>query len=223
MKNMIALRPQHPVRSASHATTAIDLRFRALLPAEDWARLPAAIQRRFSKRLADGATSVYVGEVIEIRMSRLGWLLTQVLRLIGGPLPTSPATQVPSIVTVTEDLTTGGQIWTRLYVRRDGFPQVIHSSKRFAGPTGLEENVGFGLGMALTISTTDTALIFSSAHYFLRIGKLRLKLPSWLTPGKIIVGHEELGDGHFLFTLDVIHPRFGLLVRQAAKFQESYL
>src|SRR5262249_32464762 len=155
--------------------------------------------------------------------SRLGWLLTQGLRLIGGPLPTSLMTGVPSVVTVTEDMTTGGQIWTRLYVRRNGFPQVIHSSKRFAGPTGLEEHVGFGVGMALNITTTETALIFSSAHYFFRLGKRRLRLPNWLTPGKIVVGHEELGDGNFLFTLEVTHPRFGLLVRQAAKFQESYL
>jgi hypothetical protein len=40
-----------------------DPRFRALLSEEDWAALPVAVRRRFSKRLADGSAAVYVGKV----------------------------------------------------------------------------------------------------------------------------------------------------------------
>lgn len=213
---------EHRIPAGREIPAAIDLRFRALLPAEDWAKLPAAVQHRFSKRLANGATSIYVGEVREMQFSKLGWLLTQVLRLVGGPLPTTRATNVPSVVTVTEDIATGGQIWTRLYVRRNGFPQVIHSSKRFAGPTGLEEYVGLGIGMALTISVENAALVFRSAHYFLQLARWRIPLPAWITPGTITVSHRELGGDHFLFTLEVVHPRFGLLVRQSAAFRESH-
>ena len=81
-----------------------DLRFRALLSEAEWLALPLAIRRRFSKRLAGGSTVVYVGEVIETRMSRAGWLLAQAARLIGGPLPVSRDAHVPSVVTVTEDV-----------------------------------------------------------------------------------------------------------------------
>ena len=154
--------------------TRCDLRFRALLADEDWGRLPLATWRRFSKRLADGKTAVYVGEVVEVRFSRIGWWLAQLARLIGGPLPTCGDTNVPSIVTVTEDAATGGQVWTRIYARRNGFPQVIHSSKRFSGPTGLEEYVGFGVSMALRMLVDGRALQFRSAGYFVQVGRLEV-------------------------------------------------
>jgi hypothetical protein len=198
-----------------------DLRFRALLSDEDWGQLPLATWRRFSKRLADGKTAIYVGEVVEVRFSRIGWCMAQLARLIGGPLPIRADTRVPSIVTVTEDAGTGGQIWTRIYGRGSGFPQVIHSSKCFAGPTGLEEYVGFGVGMALRMLVDGQALLFRSAGYFLQLGRLRLSLPAWLTPGVLTVTHTDLGSGEFRFTLEIIHPRFGMLIHQSAVFREA--
>jgi hypothetical protein len=197
-----------------------DLRFRALLAEADWYELPLPIRRRFSKRLADGETAVYVGEILEMRLSRAGWLLAQLLRLIGAPLPTASDSGVPSVVTVTEEMATGGQIWTRLYARRRSFPQVVHSSKRFAGRTGLEEYVGYGIGMALKLEVEDGALVFRSEGYFFEALQRRFFLPIWATPGALSVTHAEIGDGRFLFILEIVHPRFGLLVRQSAAFRE---
>jgi hypothetical protein len=207
-----------------------DLRFRALMTEEEWFSLPLAIRRRFSKRLAGGQTLVYAGEILESWTSRAGWWLAQAARLIGGPLPLTrdtqvrsarvPTKRVASVVTVTEDMASGGQIWTRLYARRKGFPQVIHSSKRFAGPTGLEEYVGRGVGMTLTIYAREGALVFRSKNYFLELFGRRLFLPARLTPGTLYVTHAELPDGKFSFTLQIFHPRFGLLLRQMAIFRE---
>jgi hypothetical protein len=198
-----------------------DLRFRALLSEPDWAALPLAIRRRFSRRLADGGTIIYAGTVMDTRMSRAGWWLAQAMRPIGAPLPVSPDHDVPSVVAVTEDMADGGQVWTRLYARRSGFPQIIHSAKRFAGPTGLEEYVGYGVGMALTVHVIDAALVFRSAGYFFQLFGRRIPLPRWLSPGALSVTHGELPDGWFSFTLDLVHPRFGVLIRQAAVFREA--
>ncbi len=198
-----------------------DLRFRALLSEEEWLSLPPSVRRRFSKRLAGGRTAVYTGEVLATWMSRAGRCLAQLARHVGGPLPTSCDTNVPSVVTVTEDMATGGQIWTRLYARRRGFPQIIHSSKRFAGPTGIEEYLGRGVGMALGISARNGMLMFRSDHYFVQIFGRRLRLPRWLSPGDMTVTHAERSDGRFEFTLEVKHPRFGVMIRQSVAFRES--
>jgi hypothetical protein len=210
-----------PLPPASDTRLLDDHRFRALLSDENWGRLPVAIWRRFSKRLGEGKTVVYVGEIDDVSFSPVGWWVAQLARVIGGPLPTGCETGVPAIVTVTEDAASGGQIWTHICARRDGFPQVIHSAKRFAGPTGLEEYVGFGVSMALEISVENEALCFRSAGYALQLGRFRLPLPEWLTPGDLTVTHADLGGGTFRFTLEIVHPRFGMLVRQSAVFSEA--
>ncbi|MBR1228906.1 MULTISPECIES: DUF4166 domain-containing protein [unclassified Bradyrhizobium] len=211
----------HPHHKPSSDILLDDNRFHSLLSDADWGRLPLAIWRRFSKRHVDGATVVYVGEVEEAYFNRIGWWLAQLARLVGGPLPTGAETGVPMVVTVTEDAASGGQIWTRICARSHGFPQVIHSSKRFAGPTGLEEYVGHGISMALRIFVEHEALVFRSVGYSFHVGPLRLALPDWLTPGDLTVTHSDLGGGTFRFTLDIVHPRFGRLIRQSAVFREA--
>jgi hypothetical protein len=197
-----------------------DLRFRALIPDLAWSSLSQQIRIRFSKRLSGGRTVVYVGEVVQTRMNMAGHFLAQAARLIGSPFPTSTDSGVPCVVSVTEDLATGGQIWTRLFARRAGFPQVIHSSKRFCGPTGLEEHVGRGVGMTLTLHVEADALVFRSDRYFIDLVGRRLWLPKAMTPGVLSATHRELGDGRFSFTLQVIHRRLGTLIHQHALFRE---
>jgi hypothetical protein len=198
-----------------------DGRFRALLAPKEWASLPAAVRRRFSVRLDAAQSAVYVGEVAETKVTFIGGLFAQLARLIGAPLPLASGGRTASAVMVAEDEKIGGQLWTRVYAREGRFPQVIHSAKRFDGPTGIEECVGFGVGMALSIHVESRALVFRSAHYFVRVGAFRLRLPHWLTPGRMEVVHREERDGRFSFTLTVTHPWFGKLIQQIAFFRDA--
>jgi hypothetical protein len=197
-----------------------DLRFRGLLAASDWAKLPPGVRRRFSKRLRDRATTIYTGHVTMCVMSRTGWLLAQALRVIGAPLPLTRQSGLPTVVSVTEEGVSGGQNWTRIYARKNGFPQVIHSTKRFSGPTGLEEYIGYGIRMALTLGVENGALVFSSTGYFVDIGRFGFALPGWLSPGRTVVTHREAAREQFLFTLDLTHPWLGTLIHQEALYTE---
>jgi hypothetical protein len=209
-----------PARTPGAAPEIGDLRFRALIGEEAWARLPEATRARFGKSIAGCAAVVYVGEVVECRISAAGWLLAQLARAIGAPLPLSRDADVPACVSVTEDPSFAGQFWTRIYGRRRGFPQVISSSKRFAGPTGLEEQVGGGFGIALRAEVENGALHFLSDHYFLLARGRRLRLPRWLAPGDLRVSHIDCNHGFFAFVLALDHPWLGELVHQTAMFRE---
>ncbi len=198
-----------------------DFRFRSLLPKSDWNALPTAVQRRFSKRLSEGRVALYKGAVTAVRFSKLGWVLAQGLRMIGAPLPIHRQTGHPAIVCVAEDKKQGGQYWTRIYHRAGGFPQTINSAKRFAGATGLEEHIGFGIGMALLVTANKEGLTFASDHYFWMVAGRRLRLPHWITPGATEVCHIDRGGGTFDFTLRLTHPWCGELLYQAARFQDQ--
>jgi hypothetical protein len=197
-----------------------DLRFRSLLGRAAWSSLPNSVQERFSKRPVGGTAVIYEGEIIESRMNRAGWLLARLCLAIGGPLPLHSDTGVPAVVTITEDAATGGQFWTRVYGRARGFPQVIHSVKRFSGPTGLEEYLGCGFGIALTVTADASALHFHADHYFLSMGRLRWRLPQFLAPGTLTISHVDHTGGWFAFVLALRHPLFGELVHQIGMFHE---
>lgn len=212
---------EQQAEAARVATPAYDPRFRRLVGGRAWAGLPPAVQRRFSKRLSGTTVAVYRGRVVETHFSALGWLFAHALRPIGAPLPLSRDRDMAAVVSVSEDGVGGGQIWSRLYARRRGFPQVIHSAKRFAGPTGLEEYIGHRIGMAMVVEPLADGLRFTSDHYFIVVGGRHLRLPRWAAPGRTIVEHHDLGGGEFAFDLEVRHPWFGLLVRQHALFADA--
>ena len=196
----------------------VDLRFARLLGTQQWALLPAAVRARFAKRYAPGMAVSYAGAITQCRMSRIGWCLAQLARLIGAPLPLDRGGGLAAVVTVTEHAPSGGQVWTRVYARRGQFPQVIHSAKMFSGPTGLEEYLGRGFGLALLVEAEADRIVFRSDHYFVRWAWLRLRLPHWLAPGALRIEHIDHGGGKFDFVLDLAHPLLGELIHQHGAF-----
>lgn len=197
-----------------------DTRFRDLLGPDAWRRLPAVVRHRFSVAVQHGASRVFVGEVMETRLTRVGRSLAQLARLAGGLLPTTDGATGPATVVVTEDHTLGGQIWTRTYARPGRFPQTISSVKRFGGPTGLEEYLGFGLVMRLALGVEEGDLVFRSNGYDITLFGRRFALPGWMSPGVCTIRHRALGPERFAFTLALDHPRFGRMASQVCVFTE---
>lgn len=197
-----------------------DVRFRVLLGEEGWARLPEAVRRRFSKRWKAGDMVVYQGHVVATELSRLGRVLAFLARAIGAPLPLTDGMTGPAVVAVSENAALGGQTWMRAYACPGKFPQVIHSAKRFSGPTGLEEYVGYGFGMTLKVTEEDGALVFRSERYFLEVSRLRLQIPRFAEPGSMEIVHRDESGGQFSFRLTLEHRLAGKLVHQLAYFRD---
>lgn len=222
LQGYLKVKPALPGESRDQAA---DDRFRKLLSDSDWAALPPAVRARFSAKPKVGEGAIFRGRTTRLHMNAAGRIFATLARLIGAPLPVDErCDQCDAVVAVTDADGGEGQVWTRLYARAGGFPQAIHSMKKFAGPTGLEEHVVngrlFGLGMTLRLSVAGGALFFSSAGYFVQVARWRARLPSILAPGAMVIGHHDLGQGRFQFTLTLRHPLFGLMVDQETVFED---
>lgn len=197
-----------------------DTHYADLLGSTAWMSLPREVRRRFSTPLAPGASHVYQGQVVATELSRVGRWLARAACLVGSPLPLVDGATGPAVVVVTPRGAHGAQLWTRCYARSGARAQVIQSVKQFSGPTGLEEDLGYGLTMPLVLSTDDGALVFRSAGYVFKLGAWRLRIPSIVSPGLCEIVHRHDGPARFSFELTLTHPWFGRLVHQRATFVE---
>jgi hypothetical protein len=135
-----------------------------------------------------------------------GRLFAALARAVGAPLPLRPLVRTPAAVLVTEGAAHHVQVRTRAYHEPGQLPEVVRSPKRFAGPIGLEECVGAGIGMALAVHVGHRAFVVRSDRYLVTCGSYRVRLPRWLTPGDIEVVHRQEREHRFSFGLTVKHP-----------------
>lgn len=212
-------RPAAAPAPASAPAAPLDLA--ALVGAEAWARLPAAVQRRFAAAHAD---TVYRGHM-DLGCSRGGRVMALLGALFGSPLTGRRAQQVPTSVSVRGN-GRGGVVWERRFHHAAGdggaaSDRVVRSTKEMDtdGAT-LRERTDGGLSMALRVFEDDGALVFESSRYFLALGRWHLPVPALLSPGVCRVSHRDLGQGRFRFTLTMTHPLWGQTFHQTGVFAD---
>lgn len=194
--------------------------YRSLIGETGWHRLHPDVQRRFSIDNAHRAVT-YEGVMAEVFLSPAGRLLAQLCRLIGTPLALHSGVEVPMEVRVYPDRKRGGMTWERLYHYPDKPLGRVRSTKCIRSDLGLVELVGCGFGMQLAVYEQQRAIVFESTRFFWECGRLRLRIPNLLTPGRTIVKQKALADGAFRFSLDVDHRLLGKVFRQVGVFESS--
>ncbi|HSI60543.1 MAG TPA: DUF4166 domain-containing protein [Ideonella sp.] len=214
--------PSTPLPAASAAaapagrTAAPPLDLAGLVGPDGWARLPAAVRRRFAAGHAD---TVYEGH-LDLACSALGRCFARLAGILGGPLTPVRARDVPTCVRVHGD-GQGGVVWERRFAGAAGAAaRVVRSTKlRGPGATVIERTDG-GLAMLLDVYEEQGALVFRSRCFFWSLGRWRLPIPGWLTPGVCRVEHRDAGNGRFRFTLEMVHPLWGRSFHQTGLFTD---
>lgn len=181
-----------------------------------WRTLSFATRKRFSCR----HSTIFKGEMSEVRCSTLGWFFAQVCRLCGTPLVYRQGTKVRTEVMVYPTDNDTGIVWERRYHFDTGVV-IARSIKTYHRELGLLECTTAGLGMMLKVTIHAGVIYFVSQSYFLRLLGCHVTLPVWISPGHTVVTHRDLGNGLFEFTLRIVHPLFGETFYQAGTFADD--
>ena len=184
----------------------------ALVGAEGWARLPAAVRARFASHVR---TADYVGAGT-FEATLIGRAFAYLGFLFGRPLPVHTGAANVAIRVRTE---ARGEVWTRTYEFAGGM-EVVSSVKHAGAARWLEERAG-PLIMRLSVFEESRVLVFDCRDFRLRFGPLEIPVPFVLTPGRIRVEHHDLGGGRFAFTLEARHPWLGTTFRQRCECCEA--
>ena len=196
--------------------TEFDDSYQKLLGQKEWSKLKPEIQKRFSVKPALGKKIVYLGSM-QVRASFFGWLFAKFCRLIGRPLATQAGEDIPVVVSLAQNKQYKGTEWKRDYYFT-GYTETIVSVKAIDEHGQLEEHTGYGFSMCLDVKVIDGNMHFISSKYKFRLGRFAMTLPMLITPGNIVVKHEQLENEFFRFTLEVNHPLLGQTFFQTGIF-----
>lgn len=216
--------PRHCTANPANSSPALDLP--ALAGAAAWARLPAAVQRRFGTAHADVS---YHGHM-DLRCSLIGHVYAALTRPWGGPLTHINTTALPATVNVSHN-GRGGVVWERRFHTgtdtnngaHQGADRTVRSTKELGTDGTLLERTDGGLAMSLDVLEEDGALVFRSRRFWWVLAGLRIPVPTLLTPGTCRVAHTDLGAGQFRFTLSMVHPLWGETFHQSGVFTDPVI
>ena len=125
--------------------------------------------------------------------------------------------------TLIEELPAGLRMPLAVYQRRG----VLHFvSKGYYFEFGLGGLGALPSTLAATLGTLGTVLrplgaVLRSLSPALLVYKIKIPLPSWLSPGTTHVEHADESQGWFRFTMTVTHPLFGEVFYQTGRFRAA--
>jgi Domain of unknown function (DUF4166) len=187
-----------------------------------WGRLPRAVRERFGE---PPVAVDYVGEFDIVRANWVGRLLAVFCQLLGTPVVPRTGLHVPATVHVGP--TRVGVAWNREYRWPNNAPCLVRSTKVIDSQGALVERLPARLCMDLNVYEERGVLHFVSRGYFFDLGvwpsgeRIKLPLPSLLSPGTTHVEHIDESDGWFRFTMTVTHPFFGEMFYQTGRFSAA--
>lgn len=186
---------------------------------EDWAALPAVIQRHYQITAPQQAI-VVTGNMTVDYPRRLTPVL-KLLRLLGA-LVDLKGDQMAVQVKKWQQTDPSVLYWQR-HIQDAGGKQCRFASRMvWQQDHELIELVGMGFGIRLKLSVEQGKLVYRSHGHLLKLGPLTLPIPDSLLLGSAVISEQALSEDSFLLDFQIIHPLWGKTYYYGGIFKVPY-
>jgi hypothetical protein len=184
-----------------------------------WNRLAPVVRRHYDMAPHEGGTQILTGLMEEIFHSPvirpwlwLGRWLQALVPYNGQEIPTEVRNR-------TDPAQPEALFWHRSFLFPDGRRSVF-ASRMEAGRAGeVIEFLRLGIGVRMTVSEQDGALVFTGQDHCWRIGRGLVGIPNWALLGNAVIVERAVSAAELRVDFEIVHPLLGRTFGYRGRFR----
>lgn len=176
---------------------------------DQWDKLADIVQQHYDITPGRPANMTIRGVMDEVYHSPVAKLFLLPGRLFGALVPYKGKHIPTEVQNWTTRENTAAMFWHRSLSFPNKAPVIFRSRMEYINDHEIIEYVRFGMGIRMTMSVEDSALIFESIGYVWKLGPVSIPIPTWAILGDARIMEKATGENKFYIDFTMDHPIFG--------------
>lgn len=183
--------------------------FRQALGEDAWNRLAPVVRRHYDISSSTAETKILHGAMEEVYHAPWvkPWLF--LARYFNALVPYAGRDVPVEVRNSTDPAFPDTLFWCRTFRFTDGRIAVFSSRMEPGKPGEIVELLRFGVGIRMSVTEKDGALIFTASEHCWKIGARLLGIPNWVMLGDAIIVERAISANELRLDFDIVHPWFG--------------
>lgn len=176
---------------------------------ENWYHLAEIVRQHYDITPGEKSRMIIKGEMDEVYHSVIAKLFILPGRIFGALVPYKGRNIPTEVRNWTSEENTKAMFWYRTLDFPNKPPLIFASRMEHIKDDEIIEYVRYGMGIRMSMSVEDGALIFKSKGYVWKVGGLKVPIPTWLILGDAKIIEKKISEDRFYIDFNIIHPLFG--------------
>jgi len=185
---------------------------------KDWDGLADIVKQHYEITPGEPSSMVLKGVMTEVYHSAMARLFLLLARMFGALVPYKGQYLPTEVRNWTSDMNNKAMYWHRTLDFPNKSPVIFASRMEHIKDNEIIEYVRYGLGIRMSMSVDDGALVFNSKGYVWNIAGIRIPIPAWLIMGEGKIIEKAIAADKFYINFEMIHPLFGKTFAYSGEF-----
>lgn len=176
---------------------------------EHWNDLAEIVKQHYDITPGEASKMTIKGSMDEVYHSNIAKLFLLPGRIFGALVPYKGKNIPTEVRNWTSEDNHKAMFWYRTLDFPNKPPLIFASRMEHIKDDEIIEYVRYGMGIRMTMSVDEGALIFKSKGYVWKIGGFKISIPTWLILGDAEIIEKAISEDKFYIDFNMIHPLFG--------------